>query len=66
MIRNCFTLRIFVENLDRIQKEQKSGPSDLAPNDNLSPSRRIAGHHYLFMNAEAAKFEYECSLNGQE
>ena len=29
-------------------------------------SRRIAGHHYLFMSTEAAKFEYECSLNGQE
>jgi len=29
-------------------------------------SRRMAGHHYLFMSTEAAKFEYECSLNGLE
>ena len=29
-------------------------------------SRRMAGHHYLFMSTEAAKFEHKCSLNGQE
>ena len=32
----------------------------------LPTSRRMAGHHYLFMGTEAAKFECESSLNGQE
>ena len=26
-----------------------------------SSSRRMVGHHYLFMSTEAAKFEYGCN-----
>ena len=31
---------------------------------NREISRRMAGHHYLFVSTEAAKFD--CCLNGQE